>query len=524
MANPDNVFYSKLLNRGLIFLAVFFSAVSLVYVFFGPSWPDEGHYFNNILLIAKGEIPYLDFWLYQGPVFCYAYSLLQSLFGPSMYLARLNSLFFVSLILVLVYLISKRLASKTAGTIAVALIALNPLSLRFFTSISTYALTAFLILLSLYLLIDSDHRFYKKILSASLMVLAVGVRTTVFPAPVLLLIYLLVKEKNNRLRAGIILAASLITALLIWGPFLIIARDQTIFGNIGWYFQSQEFILDSVYQLNFWAMVQNKIFIIFELLRNYLAIWSILSVFLISRLLQKNIRPWRNSLLYCFASITLMLILVHFILPRKSYTIYILYCLPLLAVLTAVAFSRMFSELQNLKSRRYFMILILVLILFTALIQVKGPLPSLFSPQSADLAYINRVASYLKTVTRENDEIFSFYQHFVAQADRSLPSGLELSIYAYVPGWDEERCKKYRLYNTKMIMDYISSRKARALILTDKDYRRFAPEADLGHARDFWLRLKEEIGKNYYLTKEITRAKGRITKTYVYLPKDPRYR
>jgi 4-amino-4-deoxy-L-arabinose transferase-like glycosyltransferase len=447
---------NKLLSIILIILLVIFVALSLVYIFLGGTWGDEGNYFNFSLLICKGKIPYIDFWQYQAPVLPYIYSLPQCIFGPNMYLARFTSFIFALLALWLVYLISKKLISQLAGIIAVALIVFNPFTVRFLNTVTLPALTNFLMLLSVYFLLDSHRRFYKRVLSVSIMVIAVAVRLTVFPALGLLIIYLLIIERKNKFHLLAIIITALITIVLIWGPFLLLGKDQALYGNLGWYLTAKEHFLEHDYRAaNLTNMIKNKINIALDIIRNYLLISTILATFIIYRFIlrRKKVFYKSNGLFYFLGWVTLFLMLVHIFLPLTTFTTYALYDIPFLAILAGGAFVKIFSELEDLKARQFLTIIFLVLLIFTAVIQDITMIPPIFAKDIPDIAYINKVSAYLKAITNKDDEILTFHQHFVAQANRFVSGGLEMAVYAYVPSWSEEKCRRFHLYNTKMILD-----------------------------------------------------------------------
>src|SRR5689334_6401103 len=88
---------------------------------------DEGLMLQAALRIAHGQVPYKDFWWFYPPGQPYLLAALWKLFGPSLLTWRIVRVLSNAAVVVLAYLLSRRIASRwlslaaaaiTAGTMA----------------------------------------------------------------------------------------------------------------------------------------------------------------------------------------------------------------------------------------------------------------------------------------------------------------------------------------------------------------------------------------------------------------------
>jgi len=556
----------KNLSGILWMLAALFIVQSILYISRGATHLDEGHHFNFSLLVYQGKVPYLDFWLYQPPLFPYIYGLPQYIFGPNMYVARATSFLFTALLLLLVYRISKKLLNPLAGVIAVALIVSNPCTVFHFNSIELYSLAGFLLLLSIYWIIDEPKLPYRITLSVFFMSLACAVRLSMGAALLVLMIYIFITERNRPRNIIIAVATACITCCLIWGPFILLGIQETIFGNIGWYFKHTQFVFFYKWNdLTLRTLLRDKFDVITQMVRNFPSIFVLLPAciafifwtlqgkanqFQTSSGLQageidgstpltinperplfifalKNKVFWPRTykkfnvdmpmpqLLFLLSSL-MALFVIHFC-ASPTFLGYFLYSLPLAAILCGFCLSWIFFNFPNPELRKLLVAFLIILIVITPPLQGKGALPKLTG--ISHLGYINKIASLVKKMTSKDDEILTFTQQFATVADRRIISGLEFSYPGFAPDWNRRECEKYHLYNTEILLDYVTSRKAKLIVLTDQDYQIFSHQGRYIKGPFVWELFLTAVNQNYRLIKKIDAQGAWLFATYIYIPK-----
>jgi hypothetical protein len=514
----------KNLSGILWILAALFIIQSILYISKASTYLDEGIYFNFSLMVYRGKVPYLDFWYYQPPLFPYIYGLPQYLFGPSMYLARFTSFLFAGLTLILAYKISKKLLNPLAGVVATALIILNPNAMFHFNLIELYSLANFFMLLSIYWIIDEPKLPYRITLSVFFMSLACAVRLSMGAALLVLMIYIFVTERDRPRNIINAVVTACITCALIWGPFLFLGMDETIFGNIGWYLRRTQLVFS--YGLSDWTLrtlARNKFDVITEMVRNFPSVFVLLPatlvfIFLILKVKSNkklNVHIPMRQLLFLLGSLV-ALFAIH-LCAFPTFPEYILNFLPVAAILSGFCFSWIFFSFPESEVRKLLTVFLIVLIILTPLSQGKRVIPKFRG--ISNLSYINRIASLVKKMTSKDDEILTFTQQFAAVADRRLISGLELSYQTYVPDWNRRECEKYHLYNTEILLDYVTSRKAKVIILTDYDYWTFNSQGRYSKGPFVWDLFLKAVNQHYKLMEKVDILGGYEGATYIYVPK-----
>ena len=93
-----------------------------------------------------------------------------------------------------------------------------------------------------------------------------------------------------------------------------------------------------------------------------------------------------------------------------------------------------------------------------------------------------------------------------------------MELYTFFPTWETEKCKKYNLLNLTMLLDYLSSREAEAVVLTEG---RFFSGRYMSRVLDKYRpEILEVLDENYYLAEELSYppeiGRGSV---YIYLPR-----
>lgn len=111
----------KFLNRKYLLIETFLLLSAFIYYLFfankGIDLFDEGYYVHLSERIFHGEIPYKDFALQYTPGYFYLLAFLYKIFGPSILVGRLLSLFVCMLILCFTFLIINKLKLTSVKSI-----------------------------------------------------------------------------------------------------------------------------------------------------------------------------------------------------------------------------------------------------------------------------------------------------------------------------------------------------------------------------------------------------------------------
>ena len=132
--------------------------------------------------------------------------------------------------------------------------------------------------------------------------------------------------------------------------------------------------------------------------------------------------------------------------------------------------------------------------------------------------YVLSVADKVAEYTDTDDRILTFTPVFALQADRELVPGTLMELFTFFPTWETERAEKYKVLNLSMLLDYLSTRQAGAVVLTEE---RFFSSKYMGKVLDKYRpEILKVLDENYYLAEKIFYppeiGRGSV---YIYLPR-----
>lgn len=506
----------KISKAKILILICFFLyfMFGLFFAFMGKVHTDEEIYFYSTFALINGQELYRDFFYQHGPVMPYVYSIPQLIFGQSLIVGRLTSLFFGILMLFMVYKISNKLGGKFAALVSVALLSFSLFSIYYFTAMMTYTLSIFLALCSFYILLTDIKEPVKIFLSVFLMMLAVETRIVIMPGLFLILIYVL--ARNFRNIKNILAAASslILNFLIVILPFLLIAKKQLIFDTLIWTSNQNKFfeefgmlVRNRVFGINFGVFYLD--FVLNNAKDFFIALIVIFTaiVFIVIKLKNKEIKIKelirKNQILALifgtFVLVEAAYIYAVYFLPHYTNFIY-----PLMSIFCGVVISRFLSKPKDANMAGVLKVVLLIAILIMPLVQERPAIN--FSQntnyKTSDIYQLNLVSQKIKQYTGENDRIFTFTPIYAASAGRRVMPGMERFYYSFFPTWSTEKAKEYNVANADMLLDYLSSKKAGAVVLTDWY---FGNEKARGRAviDKYRPSFQESIEKNYYLAEKI---------------------
>ena len=499
----------------VILLLLLYLLFSLFYMFFGSINEDEGWYLYAGKLVYQGKILYSDFSYTQVPLLPYVYGLPQLFFGASLYLGRITSLLLGIMTLFLSIVISNRLAGKLAAVICGAAISLNLFAIYFLTITKTYSLTAFFISVSIFFLVSKINKYVKYSLSTIFLCLAAGTRLSAIFAIPILIIYLLIFERENKRFFLLAVGISVVTMAAIFLPFSL--RDLELF----WY-NVVGFHIARYNDPNHLYMIRCKI----DALSGIVQAFSFMMVAIVSGVVLFFVYNWRrmkesllNHGIYIYLIGVLLIIFFPHFLSGHSYTEYQIINLPLMAILAGCIYSKYYEKSGTSKGKSVVLAIICALLLVnlighgTHYIDVSG--------RRLPIDEISRIADYIDEHVTKDEPIFTYHTYLAIQSQRNVLQGLEMAIFSYYPKWDTQAAQRYNVTNNEIVKELITSQKAGAVILTDFDFRGNAISVtDKRVQEDNRKEILTLIQEYYYLAKEMGSFGQWRDTVYVYLRKD----
>jgi|GEM_PF-2092111 len=469
-----------------------YAILGIYYVFFGQLNYDEGTEIYASNLVYSGKIPYIDFMYTHGPVLPYVYGIPQFIFGSSMYVGRFTSLFFGVLTLILTAKTAERVTGKTGAVIALALVSFNLYAVYLLTSAKSYELTAFFMVLSLFFLFRNKDvgkpRDY--MLSTIAMSLAAGVRLSLLPMVILLILYIVYVERKNVKTVVISAGTGIATSVLLLIPFFAINRNVAMFNLYTYYVGGNPYVTQ-------YDKLSNFLF----LMDAFLVIAVLFFLGVIILILYRQTYSTRIKFLY----VGVALVYAMHLIPTENLPEHPVILVPFVAILAAFGFSEVYNKTSNNFTKYLLLLTVVIMILFTLL--SNGPQWVDISGNKTPIAEVDEIATYIKNNTPKDGKLIAFSTYAAVQADRELLPGFSQAYYTYRPDWSDEKAKEYNGVNPNMLNKYIESRSASAILLTDFEIRRIGSEP---------VRLIEE---NYDLVKTTGAWGQHVNTAYLYLPK-----
>ena len=522
-----NIFFRKERNVFWIFLSLYL-LLGLTFVFLGRFFTDENWYFGDSWLVANGMLPYQDFSVHHNPIFFYVYALPQYFFGPDMIVGRLTSLLLAMLLFVLVWRLSRKLGGKTAALIASVLLIANLYIIFYFTTVTYRVLEASLMLVFFAILFSSLKNSIKYPLTTFVLCLVVGVRYPVGFMAILLVLYLVYVAYRNR-RNKLIILSSLSTAVLTLGvimlPFVVLAKDQFFFGTITFPFNRMGFEreFEIIGQTGIFQRVLQVLVTLFGVVRNFLAPITILlglAIYIVSRIWQRKVKIKdliRENQPMVFLLAFVILFEAFSTLAPVTAPSFRSFTFPVVAVIAGVALAKVLTHIKDRNATLLLYSLIIALIVLSPVIQDRESRPALPWDKS-DVGIVLEVGGKVKALTHDSDKIFTFDTAFAVQAGRRVLPGMELELYSFYPTWETAKCEKYKLLNLSMLLNYLSTKEAGAVVLSEG---RFFSNRGLSIILDKYRpKILEVLDENYYLAQKISYPpKSYFGDVYIYLPR-----
>ncbi len=500
----------------------------LTFVFLGVVWRDEGWYFGGSWLVANGQLPYQDFVIHHNPVMLYLYAIPQYFFGPSMIVGRLTSLAIMMLIFVLVWRLSRKLGGKTASLITAGLMIANFFAIYYYTTFCYRALEAFFMLLFFTILLGNWRDSVKYPLSTLVMCLVIGVRYPIdFMSGILVLylIYITYRKWNEKWIIVSSVSVAVLTLGAIMLPFIAINKDRFFFDTVYFNFTGvnfyQEFgILEKESIIN-WLI--HVLVIIRGVFQNFYAVIVILFALLLSLVFKSRIIKVQIKELITQNQglVFLLIFVISFgglcLLPRLTSFTHMTFIFLPAAIVAGVGLAKVLAGIKDRVTTVLLYSLIIGIIIFSPFAQVREAWPVIIW-NKADMNYVSKVADKIAGYTDKGDKILTFSPVLAFEADRELLPGTTMELYNFFPTWETEKCQKYNLINMSMLLDYVSSRAAGAVVLTEQ---RFFSGLYMSKVLDEYRpEILQVLDENYYLAERLSYPLNiGWGDVYIYLPR-----
>jgi len=480
----------KTLIRKHVFYIYLYTSISFLYLFLGRINGDEGWYLYASKMVYSGNLPYIDFSYTQSPLLPYVFGITQLLFGPDLYIGRLTSIFFGVLVCVLVYKTTLIVCKDNKSNIALALLCFNPFYIYFSTITKTYALTSFFIMLSTWIILSPIFRKNARIfLSIFFMCMAIAVRISVFPALIVLIIYIIYLEKKNYAYILWLMIVCMSSLALVFFPFLLINKDAVIFNVIEYHLHRSSWDLATV--------INNRLINLFYMSIVFFPVSIIL--FINAYLGAKN-RIIDIKLIYLY-SIIVSIFITQFFFINPTYAEYFVILFPITVILVE-------HGINSLNHNRDFIIRLTYIAIFCGLLfqfAIGSGLNLSYSVNLLEnrlpIEEVKDISEYIKSNIPQNSYILTFYTDIAIEAKRDVLHGFEMGIFSYYENMSSYEAKKYKIINNDIMINYIVSKSAYAILLSDNHVRKY----------------KNYIEKNYYLARTMDNWLGEGENISIYL-------
>ena len=432
---------------------------SAAYLFLGQLNGDEGWYLYTSKLILQGALPYQDIAYTQMPLISYVYGVLQ-IVQPSIYLGRLTSIILSLGTLWLGVATARRCADARAGAIAALLFAVFAFGIYFNSIVKTYALVSFFFVATLFVLSSHLQDTWKYPLAVLFALASVMVRITAiaFVAPIL--VYVLIAAPGWKTRALILLECA--AAALLIGFFLLPDWQAARWGLLDshlrhWAGAGISTQINYILSQRLTDIVQNFGLVLVLFVAAIYFIWRAQGL---ARTLRDHLAIWIAVLglgLFAAAHLVNGLWSVEYIVPAET----------ALLPIVAIVLSKVYGILEN-QSRVFLqgtLLAVLLLLPLTESIQHVD-----ITGRRLPLAEVDDIAAFIVQHTQPTDKVLALEAlSAVVNANRSVLPGLTLAQFS-VQLMDTPTAQRLHLVNAAMVVDAVSQRKAKVVVLTERDF------------------------------------------------------
>ena len=440
--------YQRLIRLALVILL----AEICFLFFFRQINLDEGWYLWASKLVYEGKLPYRDFAFPQGPLLPYVYGAILRLFGEGLYQGRLMTALLGCLSLLLGIRLARRLGGEQTVVIFLLLQITTLIAVAFqYAYTATYALATCLLIASILCALSDLPETPRVVLTTVLWALATGTRLSIAVAIVPLAFYLVLTSRR-RWRIALVTGATAILALgLVFGPFLLQARDVLFYNVFGFHTDR----MHPAMQLR--AMGRSLI----RFVKDFpipillgcagLVIWAVSA-----RLAPDRRRAWQHHFPRLTVGLVVLSLLVAHLIPRTTDSYYNSLQMPLLNILGALVLAWAWRSLTGRPTLRWAGVTLLAAAILLNGIQqayalVRHNLVAI--PPQNQIALARHAAAFLNQMTPPGSQILTFDTYLGLESGRRIAPGFEMSFFGYRPTWPTDQAQKYRVVNNELLLE-----------------------------------------------------------------------
>ncbi|MEZ4659888.1 MAG: hypothetical protein R2911_20225 [Caldilineaceae bacterium] len=499
------------------------------YLFYRIVNLDEGWYLWASKLVYEGQLLYRDFAYTQTPLLPFVYGVFQPLWGQGLYQGRLITIVFSTLALLLYARTAQRhiqtvyptANSRWVNVVCLALFASSFYTTAYLSYTATYGLASLWLSLSLLFALPpistsqgasttlnprERSAFIRAALATTFLCMAIATRLSVLGAAPALALYLIMRSRARWRPVGVIALSALAATLILIGPFLWLSAPQMLYDIFGFH---TDRILSAQRQLTKMGGVLQRT------ASTYAAPLLILLLGLLglmrNAIRQRQWPPLFSRYLFevMLVGMTLGMLLLH-LLPRTTDDYYNTLLGPLWAVLGASLLARFAHVLTAAGYRKIWGLLLAMLAVVLngvmhAHTTIRADLVQ-FPPQN-QIAIVKAAADFLRDAGLENKTLLTLNTHLALEANMTVPSGYEMSIFSYRPTWSNEQAQRYKAVNNEILIRDLAAGAA-AMAITDFDLERFYGERQ---------RIFEAMWRHYRFAKIVPGFDPMRRNLYIYL-------
>jgi len=519
--NENNI--NKWFRPALSAVFLIFAFQIVAYAVLGDLWTDERWYYMGSALVAQGKYPIIDFFTHHNPLFFYIYAIPQKIFGNGLLVGRLTSVCMMLGVFWLIYILGCRLQNRTAGLLAVLLLAMNPFFLRFSSYISYYPLQFILTALFFVILTGTARDSIKFNLATLVLFLIFLTRYTVDFVGIYAACYFLCLIFLFRVGPKVWIPAFGFFCGLVFAYFAIFSHlgGDRFWAGI-WYNIVHSGSYGQIFEKGVLQRISLRITAYLGVIQAYFAVICIV----VSAGLFYALKWKRDILKRLFEIEAVLFLMILFIAGGE--TMYQLasegggnvirsVLFPPLCVLSGVLIVKMLDGIGDVSAKRFMKMFVIILIGFSALVQQKPAMAK--SWNSSQVKYLQRVSEGIKRNTGPGATVFSFEPYFVAESGRNLALNAVMEVWQIFPEMDTDSCLRQGFINIDMIKKSIAKKEPAALAIEYPG--RIDDDEGLGRILvPYRQDLKKIIDENYKVIERIDFPKfAKNAYTDIYIPK-----
>ncbi|MGB3974855.1 MAG: glycosyltransferase family 39 protein [bacterium] len=448
----------------LIACGALYGVMSLVIVFYGRLHVDEGYYHLIASLTARGKLPYRDYFYVQTPLYPFIYGIFFQIFGSAFVTARICSTLFGFMTFLVAVGTARKLKGPAAACITASLILVQPYTIYYLTIVKLYAVTGLMLVILVAVLTSKLTDIWRYTLAAIIAAAAISIRVTVAPTlPLIVLIAAFRTKGVQRLKTvGMAFIAGFVVLAATLLPFWMISSETFGYSIFGYHFDKEGFSL--------LRQIFHRVDVLFKLSALYavLGVTILTSVFVRLRARLRGvgadapvIEKWSSGV----ADAALVIggvILFHFSSQAPYVHRYLAMTIPALATLAGPEVIRLTHILKPKQISNPGLVWTVII----GIMLVAMGKPETVFQKIGPVAQLRTIASEIEMLTGRDDEILTFNNSLVVEADRRVMPGDEMNVLTYHPDWTRKKCEQFKVLNVDMLKEALQGGRLRAVLIT----------------------------------------------------------